>query len=566
MRYLAAAGPPEALERHRRERDPSRLEHLVQAIDVPGLSVWTLPGTPVVHGEDGRSLAVGLLFERASGRRVQRIPAPMPEEREFAARFWGAYVLFAMQGPAHAVLRDPSGNVTACHRRIGAIDLYASDAALLACASPAPIRPDPEFLRDWLTYPFLRAARTGWEGTGEILPGTLRRVDGTAVEIREAWSPWDHARGNAVLDDFEEAAAGLRAAVLHAVPRLVDHAADPVIRLSGGLDSAIVAAALVNGGVRFRAVTFATRAPDGDERHYSRAAARHWSIPLAELVEEPQVPDFGQAGPVALRPPANAVLQLLHRAIESHLAQTGGDLVLGGTGGDNVFCFLGSASPVLDALRMRGPGGAASAVRDLARMHGTTVSAVMRAAWRRSRQPMARWRRDDTFLAPGAAAEEPQPHPWLEPPARTPRGKLEHLQSIVSIGHFLAEPGPGRTAAIHPLLAQPVLEACLRIPTWLWVRGGRDRAVARRAFADLLPPAIATRRSKGGLGSMVSAAYLAGRGQLEDLLLGGKLAAMGLLDREAIAATLRRPGDPEAGYLRLLDIAAAETWLRSLDP
>src|SRR5690606_24180262 len=201
-------------------------------------------------------------------------------------------------------------------------------------------------------------------------------------------------------------------------------------------------------------------------------------------------------------------LQLLHRAIESHLAQTGGDLVLGGTGGDNVFCFLGSASPVLDALRMGGPGGAASAVRDLARMHGTTVSAVMRAAWRRSRQPMARWRRDDTFLAPGAAAEEPQPHPWLEPPARTPRGKLEHLQSIVSIGHFLAEPGPGRTATIHPLLAQPVLEACLRIPTWLWVRGGRDRAVARRAFADLLPPAIATRRSKGGLGSVVSAAYL----------------------------------------------------------
>src|SRR5690554_817833 len=107
MRYLAAAGPPEALERHRRERDPSRLEHLVQAIDVPGLSVWTLPGTPVVHGENGRSLAVGLLFERASGRRVQRMAAPMPEEREFAVRFWGAYVLFALQGPAHAVLRDP---------------------------------------------------------------------------------------------------------------------------------------------------------------------------------------------------------------------------------------------------------------------------------------------------------------------------------------------------------------------------------------------------------------------------------------------------------------------------
>ncbi|HLT00906.1 MAG TPA: asparagine synthase-related protein [Geminicoccaceae bacterium] len=566
MRYLAAAGPPEALEEHLRELGRMAFEDLVPVIDVPGFAAWTLPGTPAVHGEDGRSLAVGLLFERASGRRMDRIPAPLPDERNFSARFWGAYVLFAMQGPGHSVLRDPSGNLTAYHRRMGPIEVYASDAALLAAASPAPIRPDTEFLRDWLTYPFLRSARTGWEGTGEIVPGTLRRVDGAAAQVRQAWSPWDHALGDASLDDFEEAAAGIRTAVLHAVPRLAQHAADPVVRLSGGLDSAIVAAALANGGVRYRAVTFATRAPDGDERSFSRAAAQHWNIRLAELVEDPQMPDFGQVGPLALRPPANAVLQVLHRAIESHLAQTGSDLVLGGTGGDNVFCFLGTASSVLDALRVRGPGDAARAVRDLAQMHGTTVRAVMRAAWRRSRKPMASWRRDDTFLAPGAAAEQPPRHPWLEPPARVPRGKLEHLQSIMSIRHFLADPGPGRTAAIHPLLAQPVLEACLRVPTWLWVRGGRDRAVARRAFADLLPPAIAARRSKGGLGSMVSSAYLAGRGQLEALLLDGKLASMRLLDRDAVAATLRRPGEPEAAYLRLLDMAAAETWLRGLEP
>src|SRR5690606_24532856 len=140
MRYLAAAGPPEALEEHLREVGRMAFEDLVPVIDVPGFAAWTLPGTPAVHGEDGRSLAVGLLFERASGRRMDRIPAPLPDERNFSARFWGAYVLFAMQGPGHSVLRDPSGNLTAYHRRMGPIEVYASDAALLAAASPAPIR------------------------------------------------------------------------------------------------------------------------------------------------------------------------------------------------------------------------------------------------------------------------------------------------------------------------------------------------------------------------------------------------------------------------------------------
>src|SRR3546814_18791962 len=39
---------------------------------------------------------------------------------------------------------------------------------------------------------------------------------------------------------------------------------------------------------------------------------------------------------------------------------------------------------------------------------------------------------------------------------------------------------------------------CLSIPTWQWVRGGRDRAVARAAVADLIPALIAQRRTKGG--------------------------------------------------------------------
>jgi asparagine synthase (glutamine-hydrolysing) len=108
------------------------------------------------------------------------------------------------------------------------------------------------------------------------------------------------------------------------------------------------------------------------------------------------------------------------------------------------------------------------------------------------------------------------------------------------------------------------MEACLAVPSWLWTRGGQDRAVARAAFRGLLPDAILSRRSKGRLESMFMKGYMSGRYRLENLLLDGRLAAAGLIDRAAILDYLRRPDQPgDSGYIRLLELSSAETWLRS---
>jgi asparagine synthase (glutamine-hydrolysing) len=259
------------------------------------------------------------------------------------------------------------------------------------------------------------------------------------------------------------------------------------------------------------------------------------------------------------------MLRPLHRALANHLAITGAELVLDGTGGDNVFCYLASATPALDASRSGAWSEGVAALGNLARVHDTTAWAVARAAWRRSRRPRIAWQREQSFLAPGASARAAH-HPWLDAPDEALRGAYEQVQSIVGIRHFIVDAAPGAPAFLHPLLSQPVLEACLRIPSWLWVRGGRDRAVARAAFRGLLPNSILARRSKGRLESMFVAGYMARRAELENLLLEGRLAQAGLLDRDAIGAYLHREEQPQdPGYIRLLDIASAETWLRSFD-
>lgn len=567
LRFLAVAGPDEATRRQPHEplaADGVPLEPVLRA---RGLAVWAVQGTPCVADSDGSAVAIGLLFDRADGRLLKHLPCPLPPESEFVAHYWGAYVLLASAGAGgHLVLRDPSGAVTVYHRRSGVLDFYASDAALMTAVADRRPEPNSEFLRQWLTFPLLRSGLTGVRGWRELVPGSSRRHCNGAGLISPVWSPCDHVRRDRALATVDEAATVLRGTLLGTVPRLAGVGGDIVVQLSGGLDSSIVAASLTHAGCAFRAVTFVTRTPDGDERVHARAVARHCGIELTELIEEPSVPDFDTIPPLAPRPQPNALLQPLHDVFANHLALTGADLTLSGAGGDNVFCYLANASPVLDAFHLARPRAGVAALRDVARLHGTTFWAAARAAYRRSRLACSPWPRDERFLAPDAPAQHAPEHPWLETTRGVARGKLEHVRSILGIHHFLADPAPGAIAALHPLLAQPILEACLRIPSWLWIRGGRDRAIARAAFRGLLPDSILARRSKGNLGSLFMTGYMASRPRLEALLLEGRMARSGLLDREAIRAYLRREQQPaDGGYLRLLDLASAETWLRSFD-
>ena len=565
LRYVALVGPQatRAALFHAAEREHG----LVQALSGTTMELWVDRDAPVLVAPDQKAALVGLLYERDSGERLTRLPCP--ERSDFVERFWGAYVLFLADGNGgHVALRDPSGSVRVYHRTLDGMDLYASDLETLQLASHIDAQPDTEFIRHWLAFPFLRTERTGILGVTEVLPGTCRSRRAGQSGTQMVWDPWRDALAKPI-ESFEVAAALLREEALACIPRLALEGENLVVQLSGGLDSSIVAAALGQAKQPFRAVTFATEAPDGDERRYAQMLAERYGFDLVEIEEPTAVaPDFGSRAGKSLRPRPNALLEPLNQALAAHFERSGAQLVFGGAGGDNVFASLSSASPVLDAFAQLRFGAGLAAVRDLAELHGCTFWKIAKAALRKARKGHANaWRRDTRFLAPGAAADHPDPHPWLSAQPGSLPGKREHVASIVGIHHFLNDSNDTASGAfIQPILAQPIVELCLRIPTFLWVTGGRDRAVARAAFRGLIPDAILARRSKGRLESMFRKGYKAGREQLEEHLLEGRLRGLGIVDPEVVSAYIREPGGPsDAGYIRLLEIAAAESWLRSFD-
>lgn len=258
----------------------------------------------------------------------------------------------------------------------------------------------------------------------------------------------------------------------------------------------------------------------------------------------------------------------LHRQFAAFGEQAEAETFVTGAGGDNVFCYLTTAAPVLDAWRALGPTAAARALRDVSELCGCTAWTTTRFALRkalRGLRPAAPWRRDTDFLLPGAAPDAPEPHPWLDAPRGTLQGKREHVGALLRIQHVTdPETRVSLLPFLHPLIAQPLVELCLGIPTWLWVRGGHNRAVARAAFRGLLPDAVLDRRSKGRLEGMCMRAYLRHKLDMDELLLGGLLRQVGLLDADALEAYLERDGPPpDVRYFRIFELVTAELWLRS---
>jgi asparagine synthase (glutamine-hydrolysing) len=141
-------------------------------------------------------------------------------------------------------------------------------------------------------------------------------------------------------------------------------------------------------------------------------------------------------------------------------------------------------------------------------------------------------------------------------------GKQMHAYWIASIENLLeGYLRDGVVRSFYPLMTQPVVEACLAVPTWQWISGGVNRSVAREAFEAELPPTVRHRRSKGTMDGFVAQLYNRHRAAVRDRLLGGNLVRMGIIDAAAVAAALDACGPLTGfGYGRLMALLDVEVW------
>jgi asparagine synthase (glutamine-hydrolysing) len=544
-----------------------------QVIDAPqGLLLLAERTLMRALSRDGRLLLGPAFDEQGQPARAEDLVGA--DADQLLSRYWGPCIAIApTPGPGGAtysrftLARDPSGGL-ACYVALTSAGLYfASDLSLALQAGLPPPAIDWSMLTADIVYRRARGVRTCLTGLTELAPGQAATVGAETFEVQLSWDPWRDggpARGQ---DSRDAAAQALQSRIDLCTSTLSRLFERPVLELSGGLDSSIVAAAL---GPRpgLTAIHCISPGPEGDERLYARAVASRFELPLSEhllaigrfdpaRVTEPHLPRPGRPG----------VLGAAHRLVRNHCRARGADGVFTGAGGDSVFCSLNTPAPVADRFWAQGPGlGFLRSLGDLSRRHNVPIWSAARMTARSIRRTYDPMRGAVTqFLKAEAVPPGPDLHPWMAAaPERAPLGRSLHIASIAFIlGYMEGQARSASTPTIAPLLSRPVLEACLSQPTWRWIEGGRDRALARLAYRDRLPARVIERRSKGGIDHYVTGLFERNADAVRELLLDGLLGQAGILNRPLVEAAFGTPARRAVHAHRLLELADAEAWARN---
>lgn len=493
---------------------------------------------------------------------------PHGYEKKMIARFWGRFIGVRLdsKGRLQSLLRDPSGALDCIWWTQGSLTLVASEIPdWLARATGAGWRINPGRIEAALHDPYSTSGDLLLEGPLALAPGALQHVSGG--EPVSLWRPDWIARAAPPMSD-EDAACMLRDAVDQTVAGVLRNGGVLAVEVSGGLDSGIVAASLASAGREQVRLWLNAWGPDAtaDERPWVDVLAAHFgvtatSVPRAagRLTEE----RLDQLT-LGVRP-GLAALDGLHDADWARrFVEAGIETVVTGKGGDALFIQPADIGVFVDLHQERGWRSLLSpALPALARWNERSVWTFVRAAWRRRETPGAVDEPNPLLSAP-RHPDLPR-HPWLRDIGDLGPAKRRQILGVVQ-GCGLHGPSLQTQAVsvIHPLLAQPVVEACLALPVSQLTLGRRDRALARKAFSDRLPGAITSRRTKGEMTAFYGHLIADSLDVLRPWLLDGRLADMGLIDRDKAEAALAREALAwRGGYVDIMTTAAIEGWVRA---
>lgn len=377
----------------------------------------------------GDGLILGKLFHRHGfPAQVREFPPGAATKvmastgRELVERYWGSYVaVLAIPDGATTVLRDPSGGLPCYHASFEGGVAFTSDGPILVNAGLLRPSIDWRMLGRALLFHHLPERQMAIAGIAQLFPGCALSMRGALGVHLQYWSPWDHTwpGGRERSEPCEEVLKRAISMTIAAWRSCFDR---PLVGLSGGLDSSIVATCLAMGAAKPSCVTLVTDNPLGDERRYAQAVCDAIGSELMDLPFEQGAIDFDKSVSAGVPAPCGKLHeQAYNRSIRQAVAQFGADAFFAGAGGDNVFYMTHSARPLVDQYDAQGLSSKLVAtLNDIAAITGASFWQVAREGLRltHAREDQIGWAPNTDYLASGfveAEATAPIQHPWFYP-------------------------------------------------------------------------------------------------------------------------------------------------------
>jgi asparagine synthase (glutamine-hydrolysing) len=504
---------------------------------------------------------------------------------------WGDYVAFGrdVTNGNHWVIKDPTGSLPCLRCTFRGVNLLFSRIGDCMDLRLLRLTVNEAFLRSHL---MIGSTLQDHPPLNEVTP--VRR--GERVEMGSSgtewtrdlcWSPLTYTGAEDLIEDPQLAANAMRNVVKATTSSLASQHRSLLLRLSGGLDSSIIAGCLKDAPAsRFTAYTYFNPSGRSYERPWARLAAQHAGC---EHIEYPLSPieldlSLGLRMQPSLEP--SPLLGFIQRStVEQELsARSEATGIFSGDGGDSGFCSDSLTYALPEFLRNHGfaPGvfRLASEVALLAQKSSWNVlmNAIRHRFAGETGTPRTRILAASQLvsleLKHDLSLTETISHPWFASERRMPWGKIRRLGTLIASPDYYNVAAPADAEVpeiISPLYAQPVIELLLRIPIYIHFHHGRDRGLARKAFDADVPKPILRRLWKDRAPGFHDQLLERQRGFLQETLLEGTLVRHGLLNRalleEVLSAGLTKNTVYPGELFRHLDTELwARHWLQAPQP
>jgi asparagine synthase (glutamine-hydrolysing) len=500
--------------------------------------------------------------------------------RALLDKIWGGYVafLYDVSKPAVYVARDSSGKIPCYRTRHFGVDIVFSDLDDVRALNLPIFTINLKYVAAFLSASQLQIRESGLHEVTELLAGDCFKVESGHRSHSSLWNP---VRMFDVppIDDFDAAAADVRFTFQRCVDAWASAFGRIAVSLSGGLDSAVALGCLRRARDAGSLVCINRYGPgEGeDERVFARAAATAAGVELKDFPFFPNNASFSAelyksaltAKPTI--PGAFAKLDIDHQ--ENLVRDVNIDSIWTGQGGDHLFLQTRSPLGARDYLELNGFNrGLLQAVKDAGRLSGQPYLATMRTLMQRTMTAgsglNALNRCKSVFMcddAQSCIADDYLAHPWMADTEQLSPGRRFQVAALTELLNRHRPPTGFQLAyEHHPMLSQPLVELCLRIPSYVHLRSGITRAVEKAAFREVVPAEILARERKGQSTMSVLECLHRSEAFIRELLMDGILVREKMLNRRAMEPFLnhRHPMRPTDTF-PLVSCIAAELWVRT---
>ncbi len=455
-------------------------------------------------------------FNEAESKRIVET-----QGRRLVDSYWGDYIAFIVDKSRnmHCVLKGPTGSFPCLRVEHAGTHVFFSCIEDCLSLGLTGFTINWSRVEEYLVGGWFTAESGPLNEVDELTGGeclTLAFQANEPIRRRFHWNPCTFAGSCSVIEDDGIAAVALRQTVRHCVRTWSSIHKRILLRLSGGLDSSIVLGCLrlptAEEDQDVVCLTYHGNNPVADCRPWARMAAAHAKVKHVEIpiaAADRRLEPLLDGKPTAA--PTWRLSHFLTSSDECEAAETyGANAIFTGQGGDSNFGSLSIGAAIDEYLQRHGLGVKAYRLASqIAAYRDSTAARVLLTALRRRafgtkfRDNAIMFEKIGQMVSPhlrGRISDKDRfPHPWFRNVPDTPWGLIYRLGTLL-VGSETYDPfalsDASQPEPVSPLYSQPIVELCLSIPLYTHFQDGRDRGLARTAFAEEVPGRILQRQWK----------------------------------------------------------------------